>query len=95
MKRVYASKVKAGDRIVVTDGKMNTVRRVTHKDNNVIIALNNNRLLVLAPNTHVMVFESSFSQGAMTVSDMYESILDDKISLSEFSEWCSVNGVDV
>lgn len=87
----YANKLIPGDNVIVADSDIQTVTKIEPSGHrNVSIKFESGHLMIIGATTHLPVMKSKFDD-ELSIEDVYNLVLDDKMSLSEFSLWCSSN----
>ena len=92
MKQKYPNQLVVGDRIIIeTDAKTITNIEIT-SGSNYAISFENAPMVIIAKATKLWVKDTPFQHGDVTIEEMYNRVLDDDISLVDFTEWCKHNG---
>jgi preprotein translocase subunit YajC len=87
----YTSNLRKGDVVIHEEGILQTVKEVHPAGGkNVSIVFENNTTLIVNMNTKIPVLRSHVNT-KLSIAEVYTMILDDNISLSEFTLWCNNN----
>ena len=86
----YANKLQPGDTVVVSEGNIQTVKFVEPSSHrNVSIKFEGGHSMIVGATVQLPVMRSKYADTDLTIEDVYNMILDDKMSLAEFTMWVS------
>jgi len=91
MTMTYTSNIKVGDHIIVTDGDIQVVREIHPAGGkNAAIKFDTGTTMIVGLTTQVPVVKSNVDI-TLPIDKVYNLILDDNMSLKEFTIWCASN----
>lgn len=91
MAMIYASNLHVGNRLIVSDSNIQEVVSIHPSGNNgVSLLLKNGKTFIVGMTSLVPVVSSKFDTN-LTIKEVYNLVLDDNMSLVEFTEWCSAH----
>lgn len=84
----YAEQIKAGDNIIISGDDIQEVKSVAFSGKkNICVEFIDGRSIIFGLTTQIPVIEMH-SEVIQTIEEMYNLILDDDISLVDFTAWC-------
>ena len=85
----YPNKLIPGDKVVLHDGDVQIVQSTTLDNKNMLIKFRSGKSLLINSNTRLPVVSSDFDPADYSIEDVYNMVLDDQMSMTEFTLWCS------
>ena len=91
MAMIYASNLHVGNRLIVSEGNIQEVVAMhPGGSNGVSLLLKNGKTFIIGTTSLVPVVSSKFDTN-LSIEAVYNQVLDDNMSLIEFTEWCSAH----
>jgi hypothetical protein len=88
----FVNDLRKGDAVIVEDGVLQTIREIHPAGGkNVSIEFNNGKTMIVGLTTLVPVVASNVDTG-LSVEEVYNMVLDDNMSLTEFTVWVAARG---
>lgn len=88
----FVNDLRKGDAVLVEDGVLQTIREIHPAGGkNVAIEFNNGKTMVVGLTTLLPVVSSKVDTD-LSVEEVYNLVLDDNMSLTEFTVWASARG---
>lgn len=85
----FVSELRKGDVVVIEDGVLQTVRAVhTGGKNNMSVEFENGKVMISGHTTQYPVVSCKVDT-SLSINEVYNLILDDNMSLLEFTVWVS------
>jgi hypothetical protein len=89
----FVNDLRKGDAVIVEDGVLQTIRGIYPAGGkNVSIEFNNGTTLIVGPTTLIPVVSSKVDTN-LPVEEVYNLVLDDNMSLTEFTVWAAARGI--
>lgn len=85
----YPNKLIPGDKVLLEDGNIQIVESTTVDRKNMSIKFRSGKTFLVNSNTQLPVIVSNFDPSQHSIDEVYNMILDDRMSLYEFTLWCS------
>jgi hypothetical protein len=85
----YPNKLIPGDKVLLEDGNIQIVESTTVDRKNMSIKFRSGKTFLVNANTQLPVIVSNFDPSQHSIDEVYNMILDDRMSLYEFTLWCS------
>lgn len=88
----FVNDLRKGDAVLVEDGVLQTVREIHPAGGkNVSIEFNNGKTMIVGLTTLLPVVSTKVDTD-LSVEEVYNLVLDDNMSLTEFTVWASARG---
>jgi hypothetical protein len=92
MANKFVNDLRKGDAVIVETGVLQVIRELHPAGGkNVAIVFNNGKTMIVGLTTLVPVVTSKVNTG-LSVEEVYNMVLDDKMSLTEFTVWVAARG---